>query len=56
MSEMTLQKQDSKFKPWRSEAEHATAQSRRLSTIRVDGEETFVFLSNRRERETNPEL
>ena len=28
-----LQTQDSKFKPWRSEAEHATSRSRRLSTI-----------------------
>ena len=28
-----LQKQDSKFKPWRSEAEHATSRSRRLPTI-----------------------
>ena len=24
--------------------------------VRVDGEETFLFLSNRRDRETNPEL
>ena len=28
-----LQTQDSKFEPWRSEAEHATSQSRRLPTI-----------------------
>ena len=28
-----LQTQDSKFKPWRSEAEHATSRSRRLQTI-----------------------
>ena len=28
-----LQTQDSKFKPWRSEAEHATSRSRRLPTI-----------------------
>ena len=28
-----LQTHDSKFEPWRSEAEHATSQSRRLSTI-----------------------
>ena len=27
-----------------------------LSFFRVDGEETFLFLSNRRDRETNPEL
>ena len=29
----TLQTQDSKFEPWRSEAEHATSQSGRLPTI-----------------------
>ena len=28
-----LQTQDSKFEPWRSEAEHATTRSRRLPTI-----------------------
>ena len=28
-----LQSQDSKFKPWRSEGEHATSRSRRLPTI-----------------------
>ena len=28
-----LQTQDSKFEPWRSEAEHATSRSRRLHTI-----------------------
>ena len=28
-----LQTQDSKFEPWRSEAEHATSRSRRLSAI-----------------------
>ena len=28
-----LQTRDSKFKPWRSEAEHATSRSRRLPTI-----------------------
>ena len=28
-----LKTQDSKFKPWRSEAEHATSRSRRLPTI-----------------------
>ena len=34
MNEMTvLQTQDSKFEPWRSEAEHATSRSRRLPTI-----------------------
>ena len=30
-----LQTQDSKFEPWRSEAEHATSRSRRLPTIRT---------------------
>ena len=35
MIEMTLssRQQDSKFEPWRSEAEHATSRSRRLRTI-----------------------
>ena len=34
MIEMTLSsRQDSKFEPWRSEAEHATSRSRRLPTI-----------------------
>ena len=33
MIEMTLQTQDSKLEPWRSEAEHATSRSRRLPTI-----------------------
>ena len=35
MIEMTLSSktQDSKFEPWRSEAEHATSRSRRLPTI-----------------------
>ena len=28
-----LQTQDSKFKPWRSEAQHATSRSRRIPTI-----------------------
>ena len=46
-----LQKQDLKCKPWRSQAEHATF---RL-VLRVDGEETFSRLSNRRNWETNPE-
>ena len=31
--ETVLQTQDSKFQPWRSEAEHATSRSRRLPTI-----------------------
>ena len=30
-----LQTQDSKFKPWRSEAEHTTSRSRRLPTIQT---------------------
>ena len=43
----------------RSEAEHATSRTRDSPqhwVLRVDGEETFLFLSNRRDRETNPEL
>ena len=55
-----LQTQDSKFEPWRSEAEHATSRSRRLPTIltftRGWGRDIFLFLSNRRDREPNPEL
>ena len=42
-----LQTQDSKFKPWRSEAEHATSRSRRLPTIltftRGWGRNIFLF-------------
>ena len=42
-----LQTQDSKFVPWRSEAEHATSRSRRLPTIltftRGWGRNIFVF-------------
>ena len=59
MSEMTQlpsKTQNSKFEPWLSEVENATSRSRRLPAIRVDGEETFLFLSNRRDGETNPEL
>ena len=41
-----LQTQDSKFEPWRSEAEHATSRSRRLPTIltftRAWGRNIFV--------------
>ena len=33
-----LQTQDSKFEPWRSEAEHATSRSRRLPTILTSGD------------------
>ena len=53
-----LQTQDSKFKPWRSEAEHATSRSRRLPTILnfTSGGETLLFLSNRRDLKTSPEL
>ena len=54
-----LQTQDSKFEPWRSEAEHATSRSRRLPTILTFTRgwgKTFLFLSNRRDRERNPEL
>ena len=43
-----LQTQDSKFEPWRSEAEHATSRSRRLPTILTFthgwGRNTFVSL------------
>ena len=42
-----LQTQDSKFEPWRSEAEHATSRSRKLSTILTFtsrwGRNIFVF-------------
>ena len=42
-----FQTQDSKFEPWRSEAEHATSRSRRLPTIltftRGWGRNTFCF-------------
>ena len=54
-----LQTQDSKFEPWRSEAEHATSRSRRLPTILTFTRGwgiIFLFLSNRRDREPNPEL
>ena len=33
LDDTVLQTQDSKFEPWRFEAEHATSQSRRLPTI-----------------------
>ena len=63
MSEMhdtAPQTHDSKFKPLRSEAEYATSRSRRLPTIlsflRVDRKEILLFISNRRDREMNPEL
>ena len=45
-----LQTQDSKFEPWRSEAEHATSRSRRLPTIltftRGWGRNIFRFFEN----------
>ena len=34
-NDTVLQTQDSKFEPWRSEAEHATSRSRRLPTIQT---------------------
>ena len=46
-----LQTQDSKFEPWRSEAEHATSRSRRFPTIL-----TFTRGWGRNDREPNPEL
>ena len=45
-----LQTHDSKFKPWRSEVEHATSQSRRFPTIlhfyKRAGKKHFVSFSN----------
>ena len=38
-----LQTQDSKFEPWRSEAEHATSRSRRLPTILTFTRGQFCF-------------
>ena len=40
-----LQTQDSKFKPWRSEVEHATSRSRRLPTILYEwmGKKHFCY-------------
>ena len=42
-----LQTQDSKFEPWRSEAEHATSRSRRLPTILTidDGMSMQIYTS-----------
>ena len=54
-----LQTQDSKFEPWRSEAEHATSRSRRLPAILTFTRgwgRNILFLSNRRDREPNPQL
>ena len=49
--------QDSKFEPWRSEAEYATSRSRSLTeathnieSLRVIGEETFCFVWNLKAR------
>ena len=55
-----LQTQDSKFEPWRSEAEHATFRSRRLPTIltftRGWGRNNFVsFKPPRPGTEPNPD-
>ena len=53
MNEMTLpSRQDSQFEPWRSDAVHGTYGSRRLTTIRVDGGETF-FVSFKPPRQGN---
>ena len=52
------QTKDSKCKPWRSEAEHATSRSQRLPTIlsfTSGWGRNIWFLTNRRDRETNPE-
>ena len=46
---------DTGFEIW-ALAVRGRARSRRLPTIHVDGEEIFLFLSNRRDREPNPEL
>ena len=54
-----LQTRESKFEAWRSEAEHATSRSRRLPTILTFTRgwgRNILFLSNRRDREPNPEL
>ena len=40
-----LQTQDSKFEPWRSEAEHATSRSRRLPKIPPLQQDTMLFTS-----------
>ena len=46
-NDTVLQTQDSKFEPWRSEAEHATSRSRKLPTIltftRGWGRNNFCF-------------
>ena len=49
-----LQTQDSKFEPWLSEADNSTTRSRRIlhniASLRVKGEETFLFLWNLKAR------
>ena len=49
-NDTVLQTQDSKFEPWRSEAEHATSRSRRLPTIRGWGRNSFVSFKPPRPR------
>ena len=53
-----LQTQDSKFEPWRSEAEHATSRSRRLPTIltftRGWGRNIFCFFQTAETGNRNP--
>ena len=53
-----LQTQDSKFEPWRSEAEHATSRSRRLPTIltftRGWGRNIFCFFQTAETRNRTP--
>ena len=51
-----LQTQDSKFEPWRSEAEHAvsvTEAPHNTDFYTWMGKKHFLFLSNRRDREPN---
>ena len=53
-----LQTQDSKFEPWRSEAEHATSRSRRLPAILTFTRgwgRNILFLSNRRTGNRTPD-
>ena len=55
MSEMTLPSRH-RIRNSNPGAEHAISRSQRLPSIRVDGEEVFLFLSNRRDREPNLKL
>ena len=54
-----LQTQDSKFEPWRSEAEHATSRSRRLPTIltftRGWGRNNFCFFQTAKTGNRTPD-